>query len=60
MTRQEDESWKKFCQTGLISDYLEYRSAVNFAQKTPGLPEGGGENHADFHSGRGSTGTSSG
>ncbi len=49
MTKREDESWKKFCETGLVSDYLEYRSAVEFGQKAPGLPDAEGVAHADIH-----------
>lgn len=59
MTRQQNENWQKFCQTGLISDYLEYRSSVNFSQKGPGLPETSGGSYADFHSGGSGTGTNS-
>jgi len=29
------ESWKKFCQTGAVSDYLAYRSEINSSENHP-------------------------
>ena len=59
MTKRAEETWKKFCETGLVSDYLEYRSAVAFEQRGPGLPEEA-SCHADIHRRGGDTGEISG
>ena len=35
MGSREEECWERFRQSGLISDYLEYRSAVEFEKRGP-------------------------
>ena len=36
MGTQERECWEQFCRTGLVSDYLEYRAAVDYRRAAPG------------------------
>ena len=35
MGSREQECWERFCRSGLVSDYLEYRSAVEFEKRGP-------------------------
>ena len=35
MTERERSCWEQFCRTGLISDYLEYRGAVDCRRGAP-------------------------
>lgn len=46
MNKRSENCWKKFCETGQVSDYLEYRSAVAFNQKSPDAEQREGEPHA--------------
>ncbi len=41
MGSREQECWEKFCKSGLVSDYLEYRSAVDFEKRGPEEPSPG-------------------
>lgn len=58
MGGQEQERWEQFCRTGLISDYLEYRSAAGYSRRTPEedlVPEEG-EQDAAWDQGGGALG----
>lgn len=35
MGTKEQERWEQFCKTGLIADYLEYRSATGYGRRAP-------------------------
>lgn len=56
MTQREREYWEQFCRTGLISDYLEYRGAVGYSQRTPQE----GQQDAAWNQGGGALGQKSG
>lgn len=43
----EQERWEQFCRTGLISDYLEYRSAAGYSRRTPEEGPAPGEGNED-------------
>jgi hypothetical protein len=56
MGSREQECWDRFCKSGLVSDYLEYRSAVDFERRAPEeetSPEGEEGSHAGWNQGSG-------
>lgn len=52
MNAEERECWERFCQSGLVADYLEYRAAVGYRQAVPGE----GATDADRNQGGGALG----
>lgn len=50
MDERERERWEQFCRTGLVSDYLEYRAAVDYHRA---VPPGEDVIHADRDQGSG-------
>lgn len=48
----EEEYWEKFKETGSVTDYLSYRSAVNQRDKQEQMTQGeayGGKHYSDRH-----------
>ena len=61
MAERAEVCWKKFCETGQVSDYLEYRGAVAFCQKSPDAAQReDGHYHAAIHTCGSGTGKSAG
>ena len=58
MGTREQECWEQFLKTGLVSDYLEYRGAVNYSERAPqgAVPAGEEQGNAGWDQGGGAAG----
>ncbi|MEG1874053.1 MAG: hypothetical protein RR022_05820 [Angelakisella sp.] len=61
MKNQNEQAWEKFCRTGCVTDYLDYRAATDaVCGDSGGMPVTKGANHAAADKRAGDTGKAAG